>query len=72
MENCTSAWYILFMTSRECVYMLTDEQQAGILEALEMAKRGDVASDAEAAAVFRRLTAKALRRTRARRGDSYG
>jgi hypothetical protein len=39
------------------VYELTDEERADILEALDEVKRGEVASDDEAAAVFKRLTA---------------
>ena len=39
------------------VYQLSDEERADILEALDEVKRGDVATDEEAAAVFARLTA---------------
>jgi hypothetical protein len=38
-------------------YQLDDEERADILEALEEMRRGEVASDDEAAAVFRRLKA---------------
>jgi len=37
------------------VYQLDDEERADILAALEEVRRGEVATDDEAAAVFRRL-----------------
>jgi hypothetical protein len=37
------------------VYQLDDEERADILAALEEVKRGEVATDDEAAAVFKRL-----------------
>ena len=37
------------------VYTLDDDERADILEALEEVKRGEVASDDEAAALFKRL-----------------
>ena len=37
------------------VYTLDDDERADILQALEEMKRGDVASDDEAAALFKRL-----------------
>jgi hypothetical protein len=37
------------------VYHLDDEERADILQALEEMRRGEVASDDEAAALFRRL-----------------
>jgi hypothetical protein len=37
------------------VYELDEEERADLLEALEEVKRGDVASDDEAAELFRRL-----------------
>jgi hypothetical protein len=37
------------------VYRLDDEERADILAALEEVRRGEVATDDEAAAVFRRL-----------------
>ena len=37
------------------VYTLDDEERADILQALEEVKRGDVASDDEAAALFKRV-----------------
>jgi hypothetical protein len=39
------------------VYELDDEERADILEALEEMQRGEVASDDEAVALFRRLKA---------------
>ncbi len=39
------------------LYRLDDEERADILEALEEVRRGELASDDEAAAVFARLTA---------------
>lgn len=37
------------------VYTFGDEERAAILEALEEVKRGEIASDDEAAALFKRL-----------------
>lgn len=37
------------------VYRMSDEERADILDALEEVKRGEVASDDDAAAVFQRL-----------------
>jgi hypothetical protein len=36
-------------------YIFDDEERADILEALEEVKRGEIASDEEAAALFKRL-----------------
>ena len=39
------------------VYQLDDEERADLLQALDEVRRGDVADDDEAAALFKRLTA---------------
>jgi hypothetical protein len=39
------------------IYRLDEDERADILEALEEVRRGEVASDDEAAAMFARLTA---------------